>query len=198
VDRDVAESRRIAGAAQAAFRTVFTGWDSAPDSCVERAIPAQIAAAALGYKPLYWDPWNQTASRRLARLIRPSLPEAAQIRAAPEGLFVFRTAVVGPILDADPPLYRPWEEPIWPAIRRATRLGINGDLLGYGAPSLLTSNSARVTIRGDRGVIFVYFVSRPEVAARFADERAADLTAVLDETIEVFIEYPPLSFPLSP
>lgn len=111
---------------------------------------------------------------------------------------MFQPAVAGPILDADPPLYRPSEETIWPAIRRATRLGINGDLLGYGAPSLLTPNSARVTIRGDRGVIFVYFVSRPEVADRFADDRAADLTAVLDELIEVFIEYPPLSSDPSP
>ena len=77
-------------------------------------------------------------------------------------------------------------------LSRVTRLGINGDLLGYGAPALLTPNSARVTIRNRHGIIFVYFVSCPEATARFADARAQDLTAVLDEEIEVFIEYPPL------
>lgn len=192
MDRDVAESRRVAGAAQAAFRAVFPGWDATPDSGVERAIPAQIAAAALGYKPLYWDPWDKTASSQLARLIRPSLPDGAVIRAALEGLFVFRPRVINQVLETDPSLYRPSGETTWSAIRRVTQLSINGDLLGYGAPALLTPNSARVTIRGRRGILFVFFVSRPQAAVRFADERAADLTAVLDEEIEVIIEYPPV------
>ena len=119
------------------------------------------------------------------------LPKAAEIHATREGLFVFQPKVIAALLDTDTPLYRPSHEAILPAIRRVTQLGINGDLLGYGAPAWLTPNSARVTIRGRRGV-FLCFVSRPELAAQFADARAEDLTAVLDEEIEVFIEYPPL------
>jgi len=193
VDRDVPESRRLAAAAKAAFRTVFDGWDTAPDSGVERAIPAQIAAAALGYKPLYWDPWDEGASGSLARLIRPSLPPGAQVRAAPEGLFVFRPDVVSAILDSDPSFYRPAGEAVFPAGRRATRMQMNGELLGYGARTLRTVGAARATIRGNRGDILVHFVSLPKLAIRSAEARAEDLTTVLADVIEIVIEYPPFS-----
>lgn len=106
---------------------------------------------------------------------------------------MFRPDVVSAILDSDPSFYRPAGEDVFPAVRRATRMQMNGDLLGYGARSLRTLGAARVTIRGNGAVILVYFVSVPKAAIRSAEARTEDLTTVLDEAIEMVIEYPPFS-----
>jgi hypothetical protein len=61
VERDVHLISEIGQAARAAFGKVFEEWDSEVDWPIKRAVEAQIAAASLGYKPLYWDPWGEVS-----------------------------------------------------------------------------------------------------------------------------------------
>jgi len=62
VERDPHLVSEIGQAARAALGKVFEGWNSEVDWAIKRTIEAQIAAASLGYKPLYWDPWGEAAS----------------------------------------------------------------------------------------------------------------------------------------
>jgi hypothetical protein len=53
VERDPHLVSEIGQAARAALGKVFEGWNSEVDWAIKRTIEAQIAAASLGYKPLY-------------------------------------------------------------------------------------------------------------------------------------------------
>ena len=189
MDRDLAESRRIAAAGRAVGRLVLSGWETTLCGGIAQGIEAQIAAAALGHKPLYFDPWPEEEAREFARLIRPQLPPGVEAHGRQEGLFIYRPETVRLILDADANFYRPDGEADLDAIARISHLGLNGDLLGYGAPSLWTPGAAKVTVFGREGVRFVFFVSRPEVALKFARLRAGDLAAVVDERVFHRIEF---------
>lgn len=184
VDRDLTLTRAIGRAARRVFKGVFAGWDTAVSRGIARATEAQVAAAALGYKPLYFDPWPHEAAGRLARLMHPALPTGAEARAAKEGLFVYRPACIHSIRQTDPKFYRLSDETEFGTIRRLSRLGENGELLGYGARSFLTPGAARVRIfSGVDGGVFMYFGSMPEQAERFTRKRSLDIAAYLDEAV---------------
>ena len=189
VDRNVPESRRIAAAARTVGQLVLAGWTTALRGGIAQGIEAQIAAAALGYKPLYFDPWPEEEARKFARLIRAQLPVGAEVHGRAEGLFIYRPEAVRPILDCDPDFYRPHSETDLDAIVRTCKAGVCGELLGYGARSLWTLGAAKVTVFGQSGARFVFFVSRPEVALKFARLRAGDLAAVADERVFHSIEF---------
>jgi hypothetical protein len=173
------------------FEAVYAGWDTEVSRGIARATEAQVAAAALGYKPLYFDPWPEADARRIARLIHPWLPVGTVARGAEEGLFIYRPEVTSSIRDSDPAFYRTGEESSFPSIRRLARLGMNGELLGYGARSFFTPGAARVRIFSEvDGGVFMFFASMPDQAERFARERAQDIAAYLDEPVAYQIEHP--------
>lgn len=188
-DRDCAECRRLALAARGALQAVFAGWDTSAGGGVERAIEAQIAAAALGYKPLYFDPWDEPTAERIRDELIVRIPSDVRILALPEGLLVFRPATVAPFLDARPEFYRPRGEDDDAALQRAVSTGFSGELLGYGAFNLLTPHAARVTLFSAERVLFTFFVSEPEKAPIFARLRAEDIAAAFDLTVLYEIEF---------
>lgn len=91
-------------------------------------------------------------------------------------LFIYRKEAVRPLLDSDPEFYRPNGESDIEAIARVSSLGINGELLGYGAKSMTTRPAHEVRIFKGGKVLMYYFVSDPDPkhAARFARTRADD------------------------
>ena len=117
MERDPHLVSKIGQAARAAFGKVFEEWNSEVDWPIKRTVEAQIAAASLGYKPLYWDPWGEAASGLIRSHLRAALPAATIIDASDAGLLVFRRDLVGPILDSDRAFYRPHGEDDLSAIR---------------------------------------------------------------------------------
>jgi hypothetical protein len=191
VGRDLALSRAIGRVARRVCETVYAGWNSTVPRGIARATEAQVAAAALGYKPLYFDPWPEADARRLARLIEPWLPADAVARGAAEGWFVYRPAVIRSVRESDPALYRTRDETDFQTIRRLARLGQNGDLLGYGARSFLTPGTARVRVFSQvDGSVFLVFASLPNNAEKFARERALDIAVYTDEPVAYHVQYP--------
>ena len=74
MERDPYLVSEIGQAARAALGKVFEGWNSEVDWAIKRTIEAQIAAASLGYKPLFWDPWGAAASALVRAQLRAALP----------------------------------------------------------------------------------------------------------------------------
>jgi len=174
VERDPHLVSKIGQAARAAFGKVFEEWHSEVDWPIKRTIEAQIAAASLGYKPLYWDPWGEAASGLIRSHLRSALPAATIIDASDAGLLVFRRDLVRPILDSDPAFYRPHGEDDLSAIRNLSRTGQNGELLGYGARSLDAQGAVQIRIFNDDAELFAFFASDPRVAEFHARERLLD------------------------
>jgi hypothetical protein len=87
VERDPHLVSEIGQAARAALGKVFEGWNTEVDWASKRTIEAQIAAASLGYKPLYWDPWGD-ASALIRSQLRAALPSGTIIDANDAGLLV--------------------------------------------------------------------------------------------------------------
>jgi hypothetical protein len=192
--RDYDESRRLGKAAKRSLEEVFDGWDGpdlpADERAVHEGIEAQIAAAALGHKPLYFDPWGGEASELLAEALKPRMPADVEIHATDDNLLIYCPDVVRPILDADPAFYRPNGENDLAAIARVSTLGQNGELLGYGARNPYIPHGAKVTIRNEAGYIQVFFVSIPEEAEKWAVERAADVEAYTGQPVTIEIIKP--------
>lgn len=170
------------------MQAVFAGWDTSPGGGVERAIEAQIAAAALGHKPLYFDPWDHLTASRLADELIARMPAGVQVLALPEGLLVFQPGRVRSILDANPQFYRPHDEDDEAALQRAVGTGFSGELLGYGALNLLTPHAARVTLFSAERVLFTFFVSEQAQARASAVLRAGDIAAAFDFPVLYEIE----------
>ncbi|MFL6518731.1 MAG: hypothetical protein ACJ8NS_00765 [Chthoniobacterales bacterium] len=175
MERDLHLISEIGQAAREAFGKVFEEWNSEADWPIKRAVEAQIAAASLGYKPLYWDPWGEEASARLRFQLRRGLPAGTIIGTNNAGLAVFQESTVRPILDSDPAFYRPSGESDLPAVLLVSRAGFNGELLGYGARSFDTPGVVPVRIVDDDGELFASFMSAPGVAERHARERLLDI-----------------------
>jgi hypothetical protein len=190
VGRDLHQSRVIAAAGRRVAELVFTGWAASLRRRLAQGIEAQIAAAALGYKPLYFDPWPETEARRFARLMRRELPVGVCCESGPEGLFIFRPEVICPILLSDAAFYGKPAEDMLTVIRRLTRRGENGELLGYGARSLRTPGAVRVQITDPDGEIFMGFVAEPDQAAEAAAARGEDIAAVCKGEILARIYWP--------
>ena len=194
-DRDARALRtdaRVIGAHAARdFRAVFPGWEgpfvrghgeaargseARAEGAIQVASTGQVAAAALGRKPLYFDPWSPAQSAALAMRLRRTLPRGTVVHVdESSGLYVFRPEAVRPILDADPAFYRPQGESDIEAIVRASLAGENGDLLGYGARNWAVPQGAKVTILDRAETLFVFFVSDPDRAEFWAAERLRDI-----------------------
>lgn len=193
--RDRALARGIGGAAKGSFREVLgEDWGGSGvhphERAVQAAVEAQIAAASLGHKPLYYDPWASELSEAVAASLSAKLPAGAEAHATEAGLLVFRPEAIRPILDADSAFYRPHGEDDLSAIVRVSLDGNNGELLGYGARNWSEPQGARVTITTPDAIIYMWFVSQPELATRFAAERAADIEAYTGIAPKVVIEFP--------
>lgn len=188
MERDLHLVSEIGEAARAAFGKVFEEWNSEADWPIKRTVEAQIAAASLGYKPLYWDPWGATASAALRSYLRRALPSGTIIGADAAGLVVFQPHVVRPILDSDTAFYRPHDESDLPAVLRVSRAGMNGELLGYGARSSDASGAVRVRIFDDDGELFAVFMSDPRGAEFHARERLLDIATYIGADLSYTID----------
>jgi len=193
VVRDIDETRRRGKVAQRAFQTVLGRWNRpgvpADEIAVQEGIEAQIAAASLGYKPLYFDPWGSECSELLAEELRMAFPSDVEIHAVGDYLFVYRNEAVRPILDGDAAFYRPNGEDDPTAIARVSERGDNGDLLGYGARNVLIPLGARVTVKNEEGYTEIFFVSNPAEAESWAAVRAADIEVYTGRPETILIEY---------
>jgi hypothetical protein len=125
VERDPHLVNKIGQAARAAFAKVFEEWNSEADWPIKRTVEAQIAAASLGYKPLYWDPWGEPAAGLIRSHLRSALPAATITDASDAGLLVFRRDLVGRILDSDPTFYRSHGEDDSSAVRNQPHRGVS-------------------------------------------------------------------------
>lgn len=179
MERDPHLVSEIGQAARSALSKIFEGWDSEADWPIKRTVEAQIAAASLGYKPLYWDPWGE-ASAPLRSELRRVLRAGAIIDASDAGLLIFQPDVIAPILNSDPTFYRPHGESILSAVRRVTRSANNGELLGYGARSVDSPGAVPVRLFNDEAELFAFFMSDPRVADNYARERLLDIATYLD------------------
>lgn len=179
MERDPHLISEIGQAARAALSQVFEGWNSQTDWPIKRTVEAQIAAASLGYKPLYWDPWGE-ASAPLRSVLRRVLRTGAIIDASDAGLLIFQPHVIKPILNSDPIFYRPHGESILSAVRETTRSANNGELLGYGARSVDARGVVPVRIFNDEAELFAFFMSDPRVAHFYARERLLDIATYID------------------
>ncbi len=178
---DNLDHRTVAKLARAASRDVYPGWtvprgDGHPGEVSHRAIEAQIAAAVCGRKPLYFEPWGEGLSEAFAASYRRVIPAGVEVHAQDGMLFIYRPEAVHPILDADPAFYRRKGESDLAAIARVSAVGMNGDLLGYGARSMTVRPAHAVRIFRGSALLLYYFVSTPDekLAARFARDRALD------------------------
>lgn len=174
-------ARGIAKAVRAASRKVHPGWsepqgDGDSGEIAERAIEAQIAAAALGLKPLYFEPWGEEVSRKFAAAYRKVLPAGVEVKARGGMLFIYRPEAVRPILDSDPEFYRRKGESDLASIVRVSESAENGELLGYGARHMAVRPSWHVQIYRGESLLLYFFVSPPDEveAAEIAYERTAD------------------------
>jgi hypothetical protein len=188
VGRDLHLVSEIGQAARAAFGKVFEGWDAEADWPIKRTVEAQIAAACLGYKPLYWDPWGEEASVLFRFDLGRRLGTGATIDASANGLLIFQPAVVARILDSDPDFYRPHQENALAAVRRITGARDNGELLGYGARNVNIPGALRVRIFDDNANLFASFVSLPEVAEFYARERLLDIATYIGADLSYSID----------
>jgi hypothetical protein len=179
VERDPHLVSEIGKAARAAFGKVFEGWDSEVDWPIKRTIEAQIAAASLGYKPLYWDPWGES-SVALRSELRRVLRTGAVVDATDAGLLVFQPDVITPIVNSDTTFYRSHGESVLSAVRRVSRMGNNGELLGYGARSIDAPGSVPVRIFSEEAELFASFMSDPRLANLHARERLLDIATYIE------------------
>lgn len=175
------DDRAIALNVRAASKDVYPGWsipdgDGDPGEGQQRAIEAQIAAAVSGRKPLYFEPWGQEFSDAFANSYRGVIPAEVEVISRDGMLFIYRKEAILPLLDSDLEFYRPNGETDIEAIVRVSSLGMNGELLGYGAKSMLTRPAHEVRIFKGEDLLLYYFVSDPDQkhAARFARTRADD------------------------
>ena len=180
MERDPHLVGEIGQATRAAFSQVFEGWDSEVDWPIKRTIEAQIAAASLGYKPLYWDPWGEAASAALRSQLRRALPSGTTIGANDAGLVVFQLHAVRPILESAPAFYRPHGERALAAVLNVSRAGLNGELLGYGARSFDTPGAVPVRIFNDDDELFAFFMSDPRSGEFYARERLLDISTYIE------------------
>jgi hypothetical protein len=175
VERDLHLVSEIGQAAREAFGKVFEGWHTEADWPIKRTVEAQIAAASLGYKPLYWDPWARKPPLAFAFNCDVCYPPARSLVPTMPVSRSFRNRPSVPFLNSDPAFYRPSGESDLSAVLLVSRAGFNGELLGYGARSFDTPGVVPVHIFDDDGELFASFMSAPGVAERHARERLLDI-----------------------
>jgi hypothetical protein len=178
----VSDAQATAKAIRTASRNVYPGWtepkgDSDPGSTADRAIEAQVAAAVEGRKPLYFEPWGDPkVADRFAEEYRKVIPPDVEVKSIDGTLFVYRPEAVRPILDTDPEFYRRGEETDLDSIIRVSSTAENGQLLGYGARTILDRPAHEVRLYKGDDLLLYFFVSSADenMAAGIANDRAGD------------------------
>lgn len=92
-----------------------------------------------------------------------------------------------PILDSDPEFYRSHGESVLSAVRNASRVGHNGELLGYGARSMDARGAVPIRIFNDESELFAFFMSDPRVAEFYARERLLDIATYTNDDLSYLI-----------
>lgn len=184
---DQIDPRAIAKLARSASRHVYPEWsepsnDGHPGEIPDRAIEAQIAAAVTGRKPLYFEHWGKGLSEAFAESYRRVLPEIVEVHARDGMLFIYRPAAVRRIMKADPAFYRAKGDADLDSIARVSAVGMNGDLLGYGARSMTERPAHAVRIFRGSTLLLYYFISTPDPASarKFAKQRALDFVQAFE------------------
>jgi hypothetical protein len=164
---------RIATAARRVFEEIRSRDNGKPfDPEISLAGGASIAAVAEGRKALYHEEWGlETGSDLARRLWGIKLPGVKVVLSDDGHLFAYDPALVQRIIDADPAAY-PGPN-LYAKIHQATLAGSNGELLGYGARSLMEPGHVRVEIFDGDTPVFGFF-SQAEVADEFATQRTLD------------------------
>jgi hypothetical protein len=166
------DPRRVGPDGQRIFgevRSRDNGKPLAPEDALSGG--AHLAAAASGRKPVFHEHWGQELGSDLARRIWGMDLPGTQVVLKDGHLYVYRPEAVQPIIDAHPELYPGVD--LFDKIHRATEAGTNGELLGYGARSMIEPGLVRVEVKDGEQVVFG-FLSRPEAAEEFARARALD------------------------
>ncbi|MEI6819688.1 MAG: hypothetical protein WCL19_08815 [Verrucomicrobiota bacterium] len=178
----VPDPKRTAEAIGTASRHVYPEWTIAtsvgdPGSAADRAIEAQVTAAAEGRKPLYYEPWGSPeVARQFADAYREVLPLIVEVQVKDGNLYVYRAEAIQVIIDSNPVFYNRPGESILDSIHRVSLSHDNGELLGYGAKSLMTRPANEVRIYKGEDLLLYFFVSTPDtnLANQIANERTAD------------------------
>ncbi len=157
-------------------RESFGALPRAEAEAVWLGINAQITSAALGTKPLYFDSWPDPDA--VASALDKAVGRLAEVKSASEKVFVYRPEVIKGILDGNKALYRPNGENDFAAVLAATESGDNGELLGYGAKSIVQRPAVRVIILTANGDVVLGFHVTPELEKEITRRRLSDLESV--------------------
>lgn len=173
-DREIARS--IAGRVAETFRRVRSGAagdarragrETAADRELDRRRGAEIGSVAAGRKPLYHEQLDD-AAEAAADVLRGALDRGVEVRALDGRLYV----------------YRPDTLPV--SVEEAHRLsleGRNGELLGYGSPSMFEPGNVQVILRNEAGAIVGGFRAPKETASVWGKRRANDYQIAWNERI---------------
>ena len=167
--------RSIGPAAEAIFRDVRSRDTGKPlDASDALSGGAALSAVAAGRKPLYHEEWGQELGADLARRLWGLNLPGVQITLADDGhLFAYRPEIIQAIIDADPAAYP--GPTLFAKIHEATLAGDNGELLGYGARSMLDANIVLVEIMDGETTVFGFY-SRAAGADQIAAQRTLDFS----------------------
>jgi len=165
-DSDAARTRASVGEV---FSGVFTGWDSKADpesAALKTGIVGQIAAAAHGLKPLYYDAWGDKAAG-IATALRGAVPEGTKIVVNGSDLLIYRDEAVKPLLRGKGSVEK--------QIIKAVADGAYGKLLGYGIEDTTRRPAVRVIINNAEAWPVVQFNAPADDWREFATQRLNDL-----------------------
>jgi hypothetical protein len=165
-DSDAARTR---AAVEEVFGGVFDGWDSTADpesAALKTGIVGQIAAAAHGLKPLYYDAWGDKAAG-IAKALRGAVPDQTKIVVNGSNLLIYRDEAVKPLLHGKGSVEK--------QIIKAVKDGAYGKLLGYGIEDTTRRPAVRVIINNAEAWPVVQFNAPSEAWQEFAAQRLNDL-----------------------
>ena len=164
------DAQRTRLAVEKVFGSVFSGWDSKADpaaAAIKSGIVGQIAAAAHGLKPLYYDAWGDEAEV-IAQDLRQAVPSGTQVLAKDGGLMIWRDDAVKPLLSGKGDVSR--------QIMQAVDSGDYGVLLGYGLPNTKQRPAMRVRIFNGESQPIIQFNAPVSAWQDIANARVLDLT----------------------
>lgn len=151
-----------------------------PAGGFQKGLECHIAAASLGGKPVYFDPWGEEFGAKLAFELSTSLPAGARVELADGNLFVFTDEAAQKIIDQSPDKYA--GKDLFEKIRNATATGDNGFLLGYHTLNDRIRPAVKVSLTDAKQKLFVQFYTTIENVDLAIEERIRDLRQGLPGT----------------
>jgi len=171
-DAEGVDPRGIAANVREVFQDVRSRDTGVPlDAEVAYNAGASISAVADGRKALYHEQWGTELGADLARKLWDLKLPNVEVQLRHGHLYVYNPDAAQAIIDADPAAYP--GETLADKIQKASIAGTNGDLLGYGARTMLEPGRVLVQIFEGDTPVFGFF-SLPDVAEKFADARTLD------------------------